>query len=363
MHNPHNFSMSGDLKDLLGKLACHPAPHHLTRLRQLIEYNTERAENEPQAFLDMQFLNAIYDRFMPRDEKREHLYLKRFEIPQIVLFDLLINQFPLVSMSHGIVNDAIKHVIAEAPHAVLIDIGIGRGIQAAKLIQSISDATRLKTLTVIGVEPFQEALTHAGEMVAKAAEQAPFKVIFIPVNCLVEKLMPEQLLSALPDEFDKLVVNASLIAHHIPSTAERIAFFDMVRQMQPDALLLTEPDSNHMESDWRQRVENAYTHYGNIFSIIDQLAIGDFRRNGLKAFFAREIQDVVSHSDDQRFERHERTSRWLEYLAKTGFRIGRQFSIGETWKAKEISCRQESPGLLAMRHKGINMISIVHAFV
>lgn len=363
MHHPDIFSMSGDLKDLLGKLACNPALHHLARLRQMIEYNTERAENEPQAFLDMQFLNAIYDRFMPRDEKREHIYLKRFEIPQIVLFDLLINQFPLVSMSHGIVNDAIKQVISETPHAVLIDIGIGRGFQAAKLIQSISDATRLKTLTVIGVEPFQEALTHAGEMVAKAAEQAPFKVIFVPVNCLVEKLMPEQLLSALPDDFDKLVVNASLIAHHIPSTEERIAFFDMVRQMQPDALLLTEPDSNHMENDWRQRVENAYTHYGNIFSIIDQLAICEFRRNGLKAFFAREIQDVVSHADDQRFERHEPTSRWLEYLANTGFRIGRQFTTGETWKAKEISCRQESPGLIAMGHKGINIISIVHAFV
>ena len=61
MHHPDIFSMSGDLKDLLGKLACNPALHHLARLRQMIEYNTERAENEPQAFLDMQFLNAIYD--------------------------------------------------------------------------------------------------------------------------------------------------------------------------------------------------------------------------------------------------------------------------------------------------------------
>ena len=358
MLNSDNFSMNSHLSALLRKLAQQPTAGLVGQLQQLHKQTTERAAEEPQALLDMLFLNAIHKQFKPRAELCADSHPKHFEISQI--YDLVINNIPLLSMSHEIVNHAIKHVIADGPHSVLIDFGIGRGIQTAKLIESMAKHSCLQTLTVIGVEPSHQALVHAGRSIARAAQHVAFKVVFKPLECLAENVQADGLRASLPDEFNKLAVNSSLTAHHIPSTAERIAFFEMIRSLQPDALLLTEPDSNHMETDWCQRVENAYIHYGTVFSLIDQLDIGVTVKRVSKLFFGQEIEDVVSLADEQRFKRHESAPRWLEYLAKTGFQIGKPALGGDAWEAQGVSFRKEAQGYLSVGHKGINVLSILH---
>ncbi|MFM8331586.1 MAG: GRAS family protein [Candidatus Methylumidiphilus sp.] len=355
-----NFSMNSAWRDLLCELEDTPSASQMGQLRKMLADSTARIAMEPHAFLETLFLNAIHNRFNPHGRAHGNLYLRHFEIPQIVLFDLLINKFPLVSMSHGIVNDTLKHVLADGPHSVLIDIGIGRGIQTAKLIEAMALDARLRTLTVIGVEPSSTALAYAGQLLAKVAQQTPFKVIFKPLPSLVEALRPQVLLDALPEEFHRLAINASLTANHIPSVPQRIVFFEMMRKLRPDAFLLTEPESNHMEADWRRRVENAYVHYGTIFSLIDQLYVGAAEKNGLKMFFGREIDDVVANPEDQRFERHEPGKNWLEYMAKTGFDIGPPVCVDELHKARGINYRQEAPGYLSMGHKGVKVLSILH---
>lgn len=361
MHSPHDFAMTEEISTLLRELDKNPSEARIADLKQLLDATTLRVTLDPNAFLDMLFLNAAYNRFRPQANSHGNLYLKHFEIPQIVLFDLLINKFPLVSMSHGIVNDTIKHVIAQGPHSVLIDVGIGRGLQTAKLVELLAHEGRLQTLTVVGVEPSHEALTHAQQRLASVAQQADFELIFKPLQCLMEQLTPAILLAELPKQFNTLAVNSSLAAHHIPTVPERLAFFEMIRQLQPDAFLLTELDSNHMETNWLQRVENAYPHYAAIFSLIDQLYITPVEKNGLKMFFGREISDVVAHPEDQRFERHERSQRWLEYLEKTGFTVNRPVYVDEFRKARGISYRQQMPGHLSMGHKGVNVLSILHS--
>src|SRR5207253_4392008 len=105
---------------------------------------------------------------------------------------------------------------------------------------------------------------------------------------------------------------------HIPSVTLRRQFFEKIKMLSPDGVVLTEPHSDHMTDNWKNRTGNAWIHYGAIFNTIDQLDIPNVEKNGLKLFFGREITDVVATADNTRYERHEPAARWLTYGKQIG---------------------------------------------
>ncbi len=346
------------LRSLLNQIERHPATAS-PALQRYLDDSVARSFSDPRAFLDMLFLNAIRERALPESGRRDHLYLAKFDIPQIQLFDLLINKFPLVSMGHRIANETIAGEMAASRNAVLVDIGIGHGIQVAKLIDRLaSQRTAPETLTVIGVELNREALERAGQTIARVGATSGIEVSFVPVLCSAEELTAETLRAALPEAFDRLIVNASLALHHLPSVTHRVELFKLLRGLEPDAVVLTEPDSDHLEPEWARRVENAYIHYGAVFEVIDRLDVTDEEKRGLKAFFGREIVDVVSLSEGERVERHEPAANWVRHLAAAGFTSR---SIPESLVAAPgIDCRENDMSYLSMRHRTVDVLSVMH---
>jgi hypothetical protein len=345
---------------LVQALDLDPHADLIKQVNALLEQRSRVIEQEPAAFLDTLFLKAISDRF-GNTQQTGHLYLAQYEIPQIVLFDVLINKFPFVRTAHGIVNDTIVTAIDTAQQVVLLDVGIGRGIQTVRLMQSLQDHPTLQHLTIIGVEAFKEALGHAQQVIREAAAKASYQVAFEGINCLVEDIDAATLQNVLPSQYDKLIVNASLTLHHIQTHAQRHAFFDRLRQLSPDDVLLTEPHSDHFEPSWMQRVQNAYTHYAAVFSVIDCLDVDIRTRNGLKLFFGREIEDVVAHAEVQRYERHEPAEQWLDYCTTNGFKISRDFTLSPGHQSPFIQLQLSKAGYLAMEHGGLNVLSLIHA--
>lgn len=83
--------------------------------------------HKPELFLDFLFFQGIHDSLSSEEHRIEHLYMRRFDIPQIVLYDTLANQFPFVYWSHQIANDILIASLCTADQSGLIDVGIGRG--------------------------------------------------------------------------------------------------------------------------------------------------------------------------------------------------------------------------------------------
>lgn len=317
-----------------------------------------KIETEESVLLDVLFLKAMQQRLSDNKQAHQHIYLEQFEIPQIVLFDIMIHKMPFVVHGHHIVNQAIAVLLQNKKSAVLMDVGIGRGLQMNNLLQLLYD-TDLEELTIIGIEPFEDALNVAKETITKLAATLPFKVVFQPVNALVENIELEVLTRLIPDVYDAFIVNSAFTLHHIQQSENRQIFFDQLCKMGVDHIFLLEPNSNHQTDDWQQRIYNAYEHYGTIFRVIDELDILQNEKKGLKVFFGREIDDVVGFSDDQRYERHEEGERWINYLRNSGYT---SFPFPGQYQGLEkpaIKFINDTGGYLKMNYDDITILSLI----
>lgn len=254
-------------------------------------------------------------------QSNEHIYVQQFEIPQIRLFELLIQQLPLAALTQKCANALLVEGLKNQTNPVLIDIGIGTGMQIVNVLQLLAQQPDcwVKQITVVGIEPFTDAVQAAEKNFAEL--QLPFQVLFTSFIGFVEKMTLAEIQALLPIHYDALVVNASFALHHIQQAAQREAVFGYIRDLSPKAFVLSEPISDHFEPHYATRFHNAVNHYGLVFEVIDSLAITNKEKAALKLFFSREIDDVLGHTEDVRVEKQYATHQWLELFKTTGFTL------------------------------------------
>ena len=262
--------LSGDIEAIINNLPVDGSQAYFEEMERMEQISKNKIETMPDALLCSLFLNAIKEHYRPSNFVNEHIYLQQFEIPQIKLFDILINKFPFVVSAHAISNSLICRWLQGQASAVVIDIGIGRGIQMAALINELAGNEALRELTIIGIEPFADAIEHAKTLIDAAARRAPFRVKLHILKGFAETIEPAEIETLLPADYTRLIINGSLAVHHVPNYELRKHFFEQVKRLQPYAMVLTEPHSDHMIDDWQQRVKNAWVHYGaklKVFSV------------------------------------------------------------------------------------------------
>ncbi len=271
------------------------------------------------------FAAALAERLADANADTANLYLRKFEVPQIDLFNALGQHVPLVRMATSLANGALRDAMRGHTHPTLIDVGMGTGRQFVALLDALAHAGELpKTLTVIGIEPALDALEQARWSLAVQAALHGVELHFHGFAHAAEAMTETQwqevgaLCTAPP------AINAAFALHHIADDAlgndQRNGVLAKLRALNPSVLVMIEPDADHLEPRFFQRFRNCFAHFSAVFHMLDGLPMDDNQRNGLKvSFFGREIQDILGTPEALRSERHETAASWLARLGTTGF--------------------------------------------
>lgn len=328
MTRPYSNTLT-ELSILAQKMPHMMADTDIATLNAIHEKSVTNLENPASLFI-YTLTKAMRKHFV-QEAAQEHIYLQRFEIPQIRLFELLIQQFPLANLSQHCTNTLLIEALSQHSHPVLMDIGIGTGFQVMNIIEGLNKRgdSQIKHLTIVGIEPFADAVDTAQQNINRVAQSATFEVSLVTRVAFVEALSLDELRQMIPNQYNGLYVNASFSLHHIQQHSQRKMVFENLKTLQINALALSEPNSNHYEPNYAQRFQNCVNHYGALFSIIDTLSITDTEKAALKLFFSREIDDVLGHSEEVRVEKHYATNQWEELLDETGFQLQKRLAAFE----------------------------------
>ncbi len=325
----------------------------------LLDHCLISLEENSEKFLTTLFLKALKKHIGPGSID-EHIYLKKYSLPQITLFDIIIKQFPFVKNSHEITNNLLYQKMRETESAVLMDIGIGRGIQTLSLIEMFKPSDKLRTLKVVGIEPFTEAIELTEKILTEKAKQLHFELEFIGINALIEAYNFTKIKELVkPDE--PIFINTSLTLHHIKEKEERKRVLSELRTLNPKALLLTEPNVNHYDNNFHKRFQNSYQHFFHVFSVIDKLDVDANAKSSLKLFFGREIEDIIGKKDKDRYERHDLATNWVDMLTEANYTMETNYTPEFTPTKCGVIIEHVPEKYLGFRHEEETVLAVIYA--
>ena len=250
----------------------------------------------------------------------------------LAAFQVLLHHTPFVRFGHAAANAVLARTLAGARRAHLVDLGIGSGIQWPGLIEGLAarggPTPRLRLTGVDLPEPGPDPaarLRQVGGMLRDQAARAGLPFEYAALASSIERLDLECLRAG---EEETVAVNAAFALHHVlpgevspDPTGSRDAVLHRLRRLRPSLLTLVEPDSDHNTADFVQRVRAAFGHYRAIFDALAALlpAHPEEREVIERAFFGREIHNIVAGEGPRRIERHERHATWRRRLREAGF--------------------------------------------
>ncbi|HZG88047.1 GRAS family protein [Paenibacillus sp.] len=282
-----------------------------------------KVAERPDDLLPYLFAAATMKRLDPQENEQMNLYLRQYDVPQIVLFNVLARKVPFVTCVTEIANEALTRRIACGEAAALLEIGIGTGRQIVALLRELDrQGRRPSLLTVYAVEPNETFLEQAGKQVLEAADRCGIPVQFVPVPSVIEE-MPEAIWERIGRTREALLVNAAFALHHVRGSEgesdAKDAVLRRIFSLAPRIVTLSEPDTDHQTPNNLLRFDHSWHHFSSVFQLLDTLEMTPEENRAVKIFFAREIEDIIASPEHLRCERHERTEDWIARLRKAGF--------------------------------------------
>ncbi len=344
------------LSGLIDKNLNSIRPDAKNELESLFAYCREGMETDSQKFLATILIKAL-NKTIQSESINENIYQKQYEVPQIHLFNILIEKFPYVKYSQQIINTAIADIIKKNEEVTIIDIGVGLGTQMVNIIELSKEFSHLKKLRIIGIEPFEEALNIAEAKINSWQGKVPFTLDFVAVKEYAEKVD----FTSFKTLEGTVIVNASLALHHIQSDAQRNATIANIKSIKPAAFILTEPNVNHFEPSLYRRFTNCYHHFYSLFQVIDQLEIDNNEKNALKLFFGREIEDILGKPEKDRFEKHEPATHWIKRLQENQFTIQNELLVIPANLKLGVEIKYHNEGFLGFTFDQETALAVIYA--
>ncbi|MDQ6635299.1 MAG: GRAS family protein, partial [Gemmatimonadota bacterium] len=308
------------------------------------------------------FANALAKRISTEPSASINLYLREYAQPQIELFNLVATHLPTVSAAGIVANRMLARHLGGRRAVTLLDIGIGTARQEVALLHDMARAGLLPDrLTVVAVEPNAHCLATAERALRDTAATLGLDLQFRGISAVIEDLSPEEWVTLRPDD-EPLVVHAAFAAHHIRSGAGegRDEVFERLHALDPEAIVLCEPNADHHTQSFFRRFESAWDHFSRTFHLIDQLDIAPRDRRAMKLFFTREIEDIVANDESERCERHEPVAAWVNRLSRRGFGPASDLAGAAALRMSHIATSVHD-GWVGLDFDGVTLVAIVCA--
>lgn len=290
----------------------------------------------------------------------QNTYLRDFEIPQIKLFDILANHFPLVLESQQMAHDCLLRQMKDCRHLCIVDLGIGRSVQMLRLLKSLNEVPSLEQVTLIGVDIMEQAIQHSDHLLTHEKSNLRFRLDYHLINEVVEKTDFEAIRLLIPAENDFVYINASLTLHHVQKSEERDAIFSNCKSLGPDLFTLIEPNTSTFTDDFDLRVDRAIEHFYALYDYTNTLPLTVEEKRSLKTFFGNDFFDPIAHADEARFEKLERGEEWISRAGLAGFTS----FVEEEWvkrkKIDNIELRIDDAHYTSFCYKGVDLLSLIH---
>lgn len=287
-------------------------------------------------------------------------YLKPYEVPQIVLFDILANRFPIVLESQRLLEEWVMQQSKGHRRLCIIDIGIGRGLQMVRLLHALNDRQTPLELTLIGIELNEEALAAAVTQMEIVKERMNYSFHFHPLAGAIETMDFTKVRQLIPDSADFLVVNASLTLHHIQSGRARNDLFRKLKTLHPDLLTLTEPNASTYTDELEKRICEAVSHFYALYHYTNTLPLTGEEKRSLKTFFSNDFFDPIALPNEARFEKLETGAQWVARAQKGGFQPLMPSAVRQGATAIPHIIEEElAPGYINFRYGPVNLLSVI----
>lgn len=246
---------------------------------------------------------------------------------QLRAFELLRLRTPLIPFAYAAANKALLHELPLESEVTLIDVGIGRGGQIRALLRNPVARRHISRLHVVGVEPDSDAqsergaLEFAARQVLDTAAEVGVEVTFTAVAKRAELLRVED----FPSMRGRILANAAFALHHVvpskPGELDRQAVLHLLHELGAETVVLTEPDSDHVEDRLPVRLLHAYRHYRSVAACLEATLETADAQLVWSEFFAPEVRNVIGHDGDGRSERHELSGTWARRLEGAGWQV------------------------------------------
>ncbi|MEO0001252.1 MAG: hypothetical protein RL766_1298 [Bacteroidota bacterium] len=292
-------------------------------------------------------------------EEVRNTYLQDLAVPQIVLFDILANKFPIVLKAQEIINSLLCERVSHHSEITILDIGIGRGLQIEKLLREIDKLPQVEKVTLIGIEIFKPALDFTTQCMISLSKELHFDLNFIPFHSSIEAIDFRILESKIPNNSTLFMANASLCLHHIQSMEQRSKLLREINSFQPDIFTLIEPNTDCFTNDFEKRLENAFEHFNALYQYIDTLDLLIEQKKGLKQFFSTEFFDAIALPEAYRFEKYQTGEQWVETGKMAGFHPKDLSKIAAGINISDITCKSEKSNYLNFKFKESNILSVI----
>ncbi len=357
------FAPSAKYHSLLAVLhEAHDNRPHVARdvLDILVDRQLDRESDDDVRYYV--FANALAKRISTEPSASINLYLRQYEQPQIELFNLVARHLPTVSAAGAVANRMLARHLGGRRAVTLLDIGIGTARQEVALLHEMARAGTLpERLTVVAVEPNAQCLAIAERALLDTTAELGIQLRFRGIGSVIEDLTPRQW-ESLRTADEPLVVHAAFATHHIRANQGegREEVFARLRALDPDAIVLCEPNADHHNRSFVRRFENAWDHFSRTFHLIDQLDIAPRDRRAMKLFFTREIEDILANDEAERCERHEPVDAWSARLMRNGFAPTADLAHAAEVETSHIATSVHE-GWVGLDFGGVTLVAIVCA--
>jgi hypothetical protein len=286
---------------------------------------------------------------------------------QLRAFELLRLRTPLIPFAYAAANKALLRDLEPGAEVTLIDVGIGRGGQTRTLLRNPVARRCITRLHVVGVEPDSNAETGRGALelarrqVLDAAAEVGIEAEFHAVARRAEQLRAED----FPPLRGRVLANAAFAVHHVvPGTddeRDRVSVLSLLRELGAEQLVLTEPDSDHVEARLPVRLLHAYRHYRSVGASLDALLAPADAQLVWSEFFAPEVRNVIGHEGAGRTERHEPSTTWAQHLARAGWTVDTPRELVPRAGTPAGFALHESPRAFRLLFRGVPLLAVLRA--